>query len=133
MVADEDGGAGRAEDVVRVVDDKLNARGIAHGEDKGAAAGPLGNLALADEGEHDGDEDAVEGAGEERDVGGEDAGDEAGLGDDEGRHVEGQCEGSVAEEEFGEVFEEEDHLFWYPLRRLVRSCRYIREESRRVG
>lgn len=122
MVADEDGGAGRAEDVFRVFNDKLDARGVAHGEVKGAGNGPLRNLALADEGEQDGGQDAVEGAGEERDVGGEGAGDEAGLGDDEGRHVEGEREGGVAEEEFGEVVEEGHsfcHLFRYLRCRIV--------------
>lgn len=122
MVADEDGGAGRAEDVFRVFNDKLDARGVAHGEVKGAGNGPLRNLALADEGEQDGGQDAVEGAGEERDVGGEGAGDEAGLWDDEGRHVEGEREGGVAEQEFGEVVEEGHsfcHLFRYLRCRIV--------------
>lgn len=109
VVADEDGGAGRAEDVFRVFNHELDARGVAHGVVKGTGDGPLRNLALADEGEQDGGQDAVEGAGDERDVGGEGAGDEAGLGHDKGRHVEGEREGGVAEEEFGEVIEEEGH------------------------
>lgn len=125
VVADEDGGAGRAEDVVGVVDDKLDARGVAHGEVEGAAAGPLRDLALADEGEQDGGEHAVDGASEERDVGGEHAGCEAGLGDGEGRHVERDCEGGVAEEEFDEVVEEEGHFFSKIAGGYLRCCRIV--------
>lgn len=136
VVSNEDCGAGRAEDVVRVFDDELDTGAVAHGKVKGAGACPLRNLALADEGEHNGGDDTVEGADEERDIGGEDTGHEAGLGDDEGRHIEGDRQGGVAEEEFDEVVEEEDHLFGggSSLRLSAVSDRvYIREESRRVA
>lgn len=99
VVPDEDGRARGAEDVARVLDDELDARGQEHGVLEAPAGGPLGDALPADEGEEDGDEDAVEGGQDERDVRGQAAGDEAGLGDHHGEGVEEDGEGSVAREE----------------------------------
>lgn len=109
VVADEDGGPGGVEDVVRVVNDELDARGQLHGVVEGSRDGPLRNLLLAQDGQDDGGDDAVERAGDERHVGGQDAGHEGRLGDDKGQHVEGDCQGCVADEELGDEAKEEDH------------------------
>ncbi len=57
------------------------------------------------------DEDAINGADDERDVGGETAGGEGEGGEERGEKEEGEGEGEVANEEIGGV-EEEDVHFW---------------------
>lgn len=110
VVADEDGGPGGGEDLVRVLDLEDDARGQAHDVVEGASGCPLRDALLADEGEEDGGEDAEDGADEERDVGGEGAGHEAGLGNGEGRHVEEEGDGDVAHEEVDEVADQGRHV-----------------------
>ena len=89
VVADEDGRARGAQDVLGVLDVEDDARGPAHGEVESSRGGPLGDLLVAEEREDDGGEDAVESAYNETHVGGEDAGGEGSLGDDEGDGVHG--------------------------------------------
>lgn len=110
VVSNEDGGAGGAEDVVGVLDDKVDAGSEAHDDVECASRGPLGNLALAADGEDNGGEDAIEGDEEEREVGGERAANKSRLGEDGGQHEEGRGDDDVSDEEPGEVVEEEVHF-----------------------
>ncbi|KAI6767037.1 hypothetical protein HG531_011397 [Fusarium graminearum] len=87
VVADKDSRARGSEDIVRVLNDKLNAGGVEHEVVKGATDSPLRDALLADEGEEDGGKDTVGGDDEERDVGGETAGGKGSLGNDEGHGV----------------------------------------------
>lgn len=103
VVPDEDGRARGAEDVRRVVNLEVDARGEAHEVVEGAAGGPLGDALVTEEGEDDGGEDAEDGGEEEADVRGEGPGDEGGLGDGEGEGVHGCGEQGVAYEEVGDV------------------------------
>lgn len=97
VVGDENGGADLFEVALGVLDFKGHAGGQAHEELEAAGDGPLRELAIADSAEDDGGDDAVERAGDERDIRGQRAGHESGLGNDEGQHVEEQREGGVAE------------------------------------
>lgn len=109
MVADEDGGAGLAEDVLGVLDLEADARGQRHDVLEGAADGPLRALAVAEQGEGDGGEDAETGAEEQREVAGERAGHEGRLGEDEGQHVEADGEDDAAFEKVDRVVEKTGH------------------------
>lgn len=110
VVSNEDCGARGAEDIVLVLDDKVDAGGEAHDDVERASGGPLGNLALATEGEDNGSKDAIDGDDKEREVGGERAGDKGRLGEDGGQHEEGRGDDDVTDEELDEVVEEEDHF-----------------------
>lgn len=94
MVADDDGWARGRQVVVRVLDGEGGAGAVEHDVFEGARDEPLCVSAVPDEAEEEGDEDAVAGAGDERDVGDQEAGEEAGGLDAEGEHVEdeGECE-----------------------------------------
>lgn len=102
VVSDKDSRARSTEDIIGVLNDELNASGVAHNVVKTAADSPLRDLLLPDDGEEDGGEDSVGCDGEERDVGSETAGGEGGFWNDEGHGVEEDCEGGVAEEEVEE-------------------------------
>lgn len=109
VVADEDGGAGLAEDVLGVLNLEAHARGQGHDILEGAADGPLRALAVAEQREGDGGEDAEAGAEDQRQVAGERAGHEGGSGQDEGQHVEADGEGDAAFEEVDRVVEKTGH------------------------
>ncbi len=103
MIPDEDGGAGRVQVVVWVVDREGYAGSVPHDEFEASGCRPLGYAAIAYEAEQDGDEDAVGGAEEEGEVGCEEAGEEAGFGDvevgeEEEEHGEAEEEGGGEEE-----------------------------------
>lgn len=115
VISDEDSRTGGAEDVFGVVNVKDNARRQGHCVVEGAGGGPLRDALLADEGEDDGGKDAKDGADEQRDVRGQGAGNEAGLGSDEGHHVEEDGDGDVADGDLdGEV--DDGHVDEQPLK-----------------
>lgn len=91
VVSDKDGRARSAEDIIGVLDDELDAGGVAHNMVKAAADSPLRDLLLSNDGEEDGGKDSVGCDGEEGDVGGEAAGGEGGFWNDEGHGVEEDC------------------------------------------
>ena len=109
MVADEDGGAGLAENVLGVLDLEADASRQGHDVLEGAADGPLRALAVAEPREDDRGEDAETGAEEQREVAGERAGHEGRLREDEGQHVEADGEGDAAFEEVDRVVEKTGH------------------------
>lgn len=93
VVGDEDGRAGG--EVVVAFDLEVDAGRQAHEPFEAAACGPLRDAAVAEEPEDDGGEDAVGGAEEEREVGGEAAGVEGGAGELEGEGEEGSRDADV--------------------------------------
>lgn len=109
MVANEDSGARRSQDIVGIFDDEVDAGGEAHNIVEGASGGPLGDLSLTDACENNRGEDSVEGDNEKGDVGGERAGHEGRLGEDEGQHEEADGENKVSSQEVDEVLGEKVH------------------------
>lgn len=106
MVSNKDGGARATKDIRGIVNLEGDTSGEAHRVVKGAAGSPLRQALLAGEGEGYGSEDTKQRSKYERGVGGEHAGSEAGFGDDKRQHVEGDGEGSIADDEVDEVDEE---------------------------
>jgi hypothetical protein len=75
MVTDQHGGPSLK--VFLAADDELYTCGVLHGVFEGAGDGPLGEAGVADGAEEEGGDDAVDGAGEEAEVGCEEAAVEA--------------------------------------------------------
>lgn len=96
--ADEDGRARGAEVVVRVVDLDGDAGRVFHDELEGAPRGILGGVLEADGAEEERDRDAVDGAGDEGEIGCEESRGERGLRDLEGNRIEEDGEGGGEEE-----------------------------------
>lgn len=110
VVADKDCGSSGAQNILGVVDFENDAGGQAHEEAETASCGPLRDALHANEGEDDGGKDTKYGAKQEADVGGQGASNEAGLGDDEGSHVEEAGEKGVAHEELDEITDNGGHV-----------------------
>lgn len=115
VVADEDGRARVAKNVLRVVELEGHSGGECHEVVEGSGGGPLRDARVADDAQEDGGEDAVECGYDEGYVGSEDAGAEGGLGNDEGQHVEGDDEGGITLQEGEDVAQESRHGCWREL------------------
>ena len=118
MVADEDGGADGVQVVIWVIDGEGRACREPHNVFEAARCGPLRDAAVADQTEEERDEDAVRGADDEREVGGEQAGEEAGQGKADGEHEEEDGEGEEEDDHIEEVTQDGGHggEVWWPAR-----------------
>lgn len=113
VVADEDGGADGLQGAVGVNDLEGDAGGGGHHVLEGAAGGPLRDAAVADDAQGDGGEGAIEGGGDEGDVGCQAAGDEAGLGGHGGEGIEEGRQGGIATQEIPQAGRDgHDRIGW---------------------
>lgn len=110
MVAYENGRPCSIQPIVRILNCEGYARRIPHDIFEAPRRGPLRDSSVADCTQEDGDDDTIDSADDEGEIGGQEAGKEASNGDSCGEHVQGERCGKVSGSEDTEVVQDDGHV-----------------------